>query len=164
MLASAAGAELNVMAASGWGVYKGNDGTASWSWANYYDKLNTKSGETVSVGGADVIIINLGANDVAGGAFADAEQTALFKEAYKKKKRLIKQNPDALILCTYGFCSTYSRCKTAITDVVSKYSSDNVKTCFYTTFNSATGQPDVPNHRNGAKEMENVLKNYGIID
>lgn len=120
------------------------------------------SDETVSVGGADEIIINSGTNDVEGGAFADAEQTALFVGL--TKKRLIKQNPDALILCTYGFCSTYSRCKTAITDVVSKYSSDNVKTCFYTTFNSATGQPDVPNHRNGAKEMENVLKNYGIID
>lgn len=165
LLASAVGAELNVMAASGWGVYKGSDGTASWSWANYYDKLNTKSGETVSVGGADVIIINLGANDVAGGAFADAEQTALFKEAYKKMlDGLIAQNPDALILCTYGFCSTDSRCKTAITDVVSEYSSDNVKTYFYTTVNSTTGHPDVANHRNGAKELENVLKNYGIID
>lgn len=43
---------------------------------------------------------------------------------------LIEQNPDALILCTYGFCSTDSRCKTAITDVVSEYSSDNVKTYF----------------------------------
>lgn len=115
--------------------------------------------------GADVIIINLGANDVAGGAFADAEQTALFKEAYKKMLNgLIEQNPDALILCTYGFCSTDSRCKTAITDVVSEYSSDNVKTYFYTTVNSTTGHPDVANHRNGAKELENVLKNYGIID
>lgn len=71
---------------------------------------------------------------------------------------LIEQNPDALILCTYGFCSTDSRCKTAITDVVSEYSSDNVKTYFYTTVNSTTGHPDVANHRNGAKELENVLK------
>ena len=165
LLASAVGAEINVMAASGWSVYKGYGGTASWSWANYYDKLNTMSDETVSVGGADVIIINLGTNDVEGGAFADAEQTALFKEAYKKMLNgLIEQNPDALILCTYGFCSTDSRCKTAITDVVSEYSSDNVKTYFYTTVNSTTGHPDVANHRNGAKELENVLKNYGIID
>ena len=163
LLADEIGAELSVMAASGWGVYRGNDGGEAWSWAKYYDKLNTKSGETVSVSGADVVIINLGANDVAGGAFSSPETTAAFKEAYTAMLTGLRAaNPQALILCTYGFVSTNSACRTAITEVAAAISDDNIKTYFYTTVHSATGHPDAANHRNGARELMTVLASYGI--
>ncbi len=164
LLADEIGAELTVMAASGWGVYRGNDGTNVWSWADKYDKLNTKSAETVPTSGADVIIINLGTNDVAGGAFSVTDTTEAFKAAYTGMLTgLREENPEALILCTYGFVSTNTACRTAITEVVADMNDDNIKAYFYTTVHSATGHPDVANHRNGARELKTVLDTYGIL-
>lgn len=164
LLANKIGAELNVMAASGWGVYRGNNGSTAWSWVNKYDKLNTMSDEVVQIGGADVIVINLGANDVSGGVFDSADETRLFREAYTQMLHGIReQNPDALILCTYGFVATNTNCKNAIRDVVSSFGDEKVKAYFYTTVRSSTGHPDLANHRSGARELEEVFRQYEII-
>lgn len=162
LLANTVGAELTVMAASGWGMYKGNSGSADWGWATHYDKLNTVSGETVSVGGADVIIINLGANDNAAGVFPS--ETDNFVNAYKTMLGGLRTaNPDALILCTYGFVSTSQQVKNAIDRAVSEMSDAKIVSYYYTTVKSTTGHPNVANHRNGANELKAVLENYGII-
>ena len=164
LLANKIGAELNVAAASGWGVYKGNSGLADWSWAKFYDKLNPQSSEPYDVSGADVILINLGANDVSGGAFSSADETQKFKSAYSEwLSKLRAANPQAFILCTYGFGGANAACKDAIKEVADGMDDAKIKAYFYTTVQAPTGHPDVANHAKGASELETLFKLLQII-
>lgn len=165
VLANTIGADINVMACSGWGaVYGYTEAAANDNdvWYKYYTKLNPKSSVEYGASGADMIIINLGTND-AGNIGKVTNFSEQFKNKYKEWISALRTaNPDAPIICTYGLMGQNATVKNAITAAVDALNDDNVFTYFYTN-NASGGHPLVETHRAGAEELLTFLNSRSLI-
>ncbi len=125
LLAHEIGADLNVAAASGWGIAYDASGDIKnskewnlWTKDNAYDKLtpyeNGTSGYSV---GADLVLINLGTNDHTGlNAGGDANYVS--KKLMYWLFTLKASNPQTPIVSMYGMMGVDSKTRTSLENAV----------------------------------------------
>lgn len=173
IFANTLGADLNVMACSGWGAAYGyREGAAPANedhvWCDYYTKLNTKSNVEYGAGGADMIIINLGTNDA-----GNKKQVTKFANAFKTKymdwiKKLSDANPGKPIVCSYGMMGIDDTIRVGIENAVNELKTSdstkygNIYAYFYT--HSASGaHPVVEIHKQCANELLTFVRTNNLV-
>ncbi len=101
-------AQINIQAASGWGLAWGNEaaGYGNASWADHYKKTTFSYTEEWNFRNyqADIIIISLGTNDN-GAMYNSAQFQAKYKAMIEELKEL---NPNAKFVLYYGMMSLKS--------------------------------------------------------
>jgi hypothetical protein len=99
-VARALGAELNVLAISGRGVYRNGDGSTDGTMPSLYDRILPDSATPAwdFSSTPQVVIINLGKND-----YGVGDPGPLFASSYLAFMGVLRQHyPDAVIVCTTG--------------------------------------------------------------
>lgn len=161
-------AQINVIAYSGWGMF-------TTRWNNYlvpdvysYVTAYNKTAWDFSSYQADVVIINLGTNDIGNAGGGNPNMPVFtaenYKNAYKNFATALRgKYPNAHILCVYDMMDKSEIIKTAIRDMIAerKTAGDSNLSFFSLTSsdNSAPGgHPSTSGHLSASKTLTAHLK------
>lgn len=173
ILADKIGAQINLIANSGRGIYANSDGSTGGTMPELYDKLLPGIDDTAfdhSAVNPDIIIVNLGTND----SFAMSEHPEIKEEnitaaAKEFINHLRKVHPNAYIVWTYGLMN--SDLTSAFESAVSELSAADSRICFIplpklSEFSDGFGKgwhPDVAANKGAADYLFDKLTEMGII-
>lgn len=166
MTTRALNAEANIIAVSGFGMYRspfGKDIPPLYPYADGLHGQNVKWDFTAFV--PDVVIVNLGTND--GGwinlepSLTTEEKIRLVKERYVEFLHTLRDTyPDAYILCTIGLLE--SNATPYVKEAVEMAKEDGMDRLSFFKMSAATsfgaGHPSIDAHKQGAEELTAVLK------
>ena len=158
------GAQINIQAHSGWGVYVNTSGTTDWGqWYNNFEKL--AYGKTAkwdfSRYQADVVVVNLGTNDSTGvgGAYNSADFIKYYKQMIDGL--IAKYGTDVKVVLCYGMMGTNATVGADITSVANSYG-NNVKYLNFTNYGTisgtyATGHPSQAAHKQSGADLAKFI-------
>ncbi len=165
LLADKLGARAHILAWSGIGVLQNNDGRSINTMPKIYELTAPGVNRTrwdFSGYQPDLILVNLGTNDMASGADA-----ALFRDSYIRFIGLIRaNNPNAKIFCTMGIMGT--RLVPAMEEAVEKIRQDGDSRVYCIPLAQqrpengygADGHPSLATHREVAEELYKAILKY----
>lgn len=173
ILADKMGAQVNLIANSGRGIYANSDGSTKDAMPTLYDKLLPGVDDAAfdhSSVNPDIIIVNLGTND----SFAMKDHSEITEEnitdaAKNFTVHLREVHPKAYIVWTYGLMN--SNLTPALENAVSELSAADNRICFIplpylSEFSDGFGKgwhPDIAANRGAADYLFDKLTEMGII-